>query len=169
MLSHKNVCSGVFLALLAVASAGQAADQMDNVAKSAVTKDQQLLVYKSPSCGCCTSWVEHLATKGFSARIQHTDDMDAIKNRLKVPNDLRSCHTAVSAGQYVFEGHVPARYIQQFLAKPPAGAIGLAVPAMPVGSPGMEAGDRFMPYQVLLLQEEGSSTVYANVRSSADQ
>ncbi|MGB1058644.1 MAG: DUF411 domain-containing protein, partial [Ketobacter sp.] len=76
---------------------------------------------------------------------------------------------AVSKQGFVFEGHIPARYIQQFLANPPEGAFGLAVPAMPVGSPGMEVNERFMPYQVLLLKKDGSTEVFAAVENAAQQ
>jgi len=81
----------------------------------------------------------------------------------------QSCHTAVSSHGYVFEGHVPARHIKAFLANPPADAIGLAVPGMPLGSPGMEVGSRFDPYEVLLLKKDGSSEVFARVDSPAQQ
>ncbi|WP_369802079.1 DUF411 domain-containing protein [Microbulbifer sp. Q7] len=76
---------------------------------------------------------------------------------------MQSCHTSVSADGYVFEGHIPAKLIRQFLRNPPAGARGLAVPAMPLGSPGMEVGDRFTPYKVLQLNRDGSTSVYANI------
>ncbi len=86
-----------------------------------------------------------------------------------MPVRYGSCHTAVTENGYVFEGHVPARYIAQFLNDPPAGAVGLSVPAMPVGSPGMEYKDEFMPYQVLLVNKDGSVEVYASVESYQQQ
>lgn len=130
---------------------------------------EQLIVYKSPKCGCCKKWIDHLEGSGFDTQYKHPNDLDAIKERLNVPQETRSCHTAVSKQGFVFEGHVPARYIQQFLANPPEGALGLAVPAMPVGSPGMEVDDRFMPYKVLLLKKDGSTQVFAGVESAAQQ
>ncbi len=125
-------------------------------------------LYKSPTCGCCELWQDHLDASAFAATVHHPQDLDGVKRQLGIRPQYQSCHTAVVADDYVFEGHVPARYIQQFLADPPPGAIGLAVPGMPVGSPGMEMGDRFMAYNVLLLKADGSSEVYAAV-ASADQ
>ena len=81
----------------------------------------------------------------------------------------QSCHTAVTKGGYVFEGHIPAKYIEQFLASPPEGALGLAVPGMPLGSPGMEMGGRFTPYDIVLMNKDGSSSVFAHVPSAAAQ
>lgn len=128
-----------------------------------------LTVYKSPSCGCCGKWISHVEEAGFTSLTQHPRDLAAIKARYGVAPELQSCHTAVSREGFVFEGHVPARYVKQFLANPPEGASGLAVPAMPVGSPGMEVGDRFMPYQVLLLNRDGSVAVFAEVNSAEEQ
>lgn len=105
-------------------------------------------VYKTASCGCCVGWVEHLQAAGFETRVHDVADLAAVKERLGVPRALGSCHTA-TVGGYVIEGHVPAADIQRLLAQRPAGT-GLAVPGMPVGSPGMEHGDRVDPYQVLL-------------------
>ena len=81
----------------------------------------------------------------------------------------QSCHTAVSQSGYVFEGHVPAKFIQQFLQNPPKNALGLAVPAMPLGAPGMEMGDRFLPYRIMLLNQNGSATLYATVNNAKEQ
>ena len=82
---------------------------------------------------------------------------------------MRTCHTAVTADGYVFEGHVPAKYMAQFLASPPAQAIGLAVPGMPVGSPGMEQQDKVMPYQVMQMNKDGTTEVYADITSAQQQ
>lgn len=128
-----------------------------------------LHVYKSPTCGCCGKWVDHMADRGFALTTHHPTDMYHLKQDKGIAQDYQSCHTAVSAEGYVFEGHIPARYIQQFLHKPPAGARGLVVPAMPVGSPGMEVEDRFMPYDVLLLKEDGSMEVFVIVTSAEQQ
>lgn len=129
----------------------------------------ELTVYKSPSCGCCGDWIEHMQAQGFHTHAEHPQDLAAVKAGLHIGPQYRSCHSAVSEAGFVFEGHVPARYVQQFLAAPPAGAIGLSVPAMPVGSPGMEMGDKFMPYQVLLLTQDGKAEVYASVTGPQDQ
>jgi len=131
--------------------------------------EEQLTVYKSPTCGCCTKWIDHIEAAGLKTQYQHPADLDGVKDHFRVPQLARSCHTAVSSQGYVFEGHVPARYIQQFLTSPPEGAFGLAVAAMPVGSPGMEVDNRFMPYQVLLLKQDGATEVFASVEGAAQQ
>ena len=95
-----------------------------------------------------------------------TEDLHIIKSQYGIAGQHRSCHTGVVTvleQDYIFEGHVPAEFIKQFLSKPPAGALGLSVPGMPAGSPGMEVGDRKDHYQVLLLNTDGSSSVYAEV------
>jgi hypothetical protein len=120
-------------------------------------------VYKSPTCGCCGQWISHLQSNGYQARVHHPDDLDAIKKQYRIGPQYQSCHTAVSAEGYVFEGHIPAWVINRFLAEKPKGSIGLAVPGMPVGSPGMEMGERFMPYDVLLLKSDGGSEVYTRI------
>ena len=126
-------------------------------------------VYKSPTCGCCIKWMDHLAEYGFTSTGHHPDALGSLKRELGVPARYGSCHTGVTKDGYVFEGHVPARYITQFLGDPPAGARGLTVPAMPIGSPGMEYKNQFMPYDVLLLKDDGSVEVYASVRSYEQQ
>ncbi len=126
-------------------------------------------VYKSPTCGCCVKWMDHLAANGFASTGHHPEALGELKRELGVPVRYGSCHTAVTENGYVFEGHVPARYIAQFLNDPPAGAVGLSVPAMPIGSPGMEYKDEFMPYQVLLVNKDGSVEVYASVESYQQQ
>jgi len=105
-------------------------------------------VYKSASCGCCGAWVEHMRRAGFSVRATDVDDLDAVKARFGVPDELASCHTAIVAG-YVVEGHVPAGDVRRLLAEGPR-ATGLAVPGMPIGSPGMEQGNTREPYQTIL-------------------
>lgn len=119
-----------------------------------------LNVYKSPTCGCCEKWIEHLETSGFDTLIHHPTDFNEVKQNNAIAPRYQSCHTAVSTEGYVFEGHIPAHVIQRFLADPPHNAIGLAVPGMPVGSPGMEMGDRHDDYAVLLLKKDGSAEVY---------
>src|SRR5690606_31887619 len=104
-------------------------------AASVPTISEHLTVYKSPTCGCCGEWVEHVEAAGFQSSTEHPEDLSGLKDKLGVPQNLRSCHTAVSKQGYVFEGHIPARYIQAFLANPPKDSLGLTVPGMPVGSP----------------------------------
>lgn len=128
-----------------------------------------LNVYKSPTCGCCARWIDHAEENGYSVDSHHPEDLTSFKLAKGIGLRYQSCHTAISQEGYRFEGHVPAKYVTQFLQSPPQGSIGLAVPGMPVGSPGMEMGDRFMPYQVLLLQEDGSHKVYADVENAKDQ
>jgi hypothetical protein len=117
-------------------------------------------VWKDPDCGCCKDWVKHLEANGFQVRTHDTGNT-AVRKRLGLPDRLGSCHTAV-AGGYVVEGHVPAREIRRLLREKPA-ALGLAVPGMPVGSPGMDGPEyrgRKDRYDVLLVSSDGGSRVY---------
>ena len=112
-------------------------------------------VHKDPNCGCCSGWVRHLEAAGFGVTVQEDTDLRNIRKRLGVPTDLAACHTA-EAGGYVIEGHVPAAAIQRLLRERPV-ATGVAVPGMPVGSPGMEGG---IPerYAVVLFGPNGRRT-----------
>jgi hypothetical protein len=109
-------------------------------------------VHRDPNCGCCLGWVQHLQKAGFPTKVLETKDLDAVKARLGVPDDLAACHTAEVSG-YVIEGHVPAVALQRFLAEKP-NATGLAVPSMPIGSPGMEGG-KPEAYEVVLFGPGG--------------
>ena len=131
--------------------------------ESALVDKISLDVYKSPTCGCCGEWVTHVEASGFKAAVHHPADLNKLKADNGISPRYQSCHTAVSQDGYVFEGHVPADVIEQFLANPPANAIGLAVPGMPIGSPGMEMGDRHDAYDVLLLSKDGSSKVFEHI------
>jgi hypothetical protein len=117
----------------------------------------RILVSKDPTCGCCNGWVDHLRKAGFSADVVETPEINRVKARLGVPDDLASCHTA-EIGGYVIEGHVPADAIRHLLAEKPTGK-GLAVPGMPMGSPGMEM-DGMAPdtYEVVLFGPSGRKT-----------
>lgn len=128
-----------------------------------------LAVYKSPTCGCCTGWVDHAKAHGLTVDTYNSPDLSGLKQFHQIPPAMRSCHTAVSEQGYVFEGHVPAKLVEAFLLAPPAGAKGLTVPAMPVGSPGMEMGDKFMPYEVLQLNMDGSVEVFAKIDAPDQQ
>ncbi|WP_444899771.1 DUF411 domain-containing protein [Microbulbifer sp. VAAC004] len=130
---------------------------------------QNLTTYKSATCGCCKVWVDHARNSGFEVVAKDVDDLNGVKNQHGIEPRYQSCHTSVSKEGYVFEGHVPAKLIQQFLQSPPKGALGLAVPGMPLGSPGMEMGDRFTPYQVMQLNKDGSSVVYAEINAAGEQ
>jgi hypothetical protein len=115
-------------------------------------------VYKSPYCGCCGKWVEHLRQAGFAVQTHDVNDVPAARQRLGMPERLGSCHTAKLAG-YVVEGHVPAADIQRLLKEKPK-AIGLAVPSMPPGFPGMES-PKPVPYNTLLVRTGDEITVFA--------
>lgn len=119
-------------------------------------------VWKDEGCGCCKDWVSHLEANGFATKV-HDGGNGPMRARLQMPDRLGSCHTALVGG-YAIEGHVPARDIVRLLAERPA-AIGLAVPGMPVGSPGMDGkvyGNRKDPYDVLLVLKDGSTRVFAS-------
>jgi hypothetical protein len=115
-------------------------------------------VYKSASCGCCNSWVEHLRSAGFAVTAYNTDDLGSVMTSMGVPAQLGSCHTA-RVGDYVIEGHVPADLIRKLLTEHPA-ILGLAVPGMVTGSPGME-GPNPRHYDVIAWTREGKTSVYA--------
>ncbi|WP_081725970.1 DUF411 domain-containing protein [Bradyrhizobium sp. OHSU_III] len=119
---------------------------------SALAETSAILVHKDPNCGCCAGWVQHLKDAGFTVTVQETAQLPAVRKRLGVPGDLAACHTAEIAG-YVIEGHVPALAVRQLLEKRPA-AVGLAVPGMPAGSPGMEGGTP-RKYDVVLFGTSG--------------
>jgi hypothetical protein len=122
-------------------------------------------VYKTDSCECCTGWVKHLEAAGFAVDVTPTENTGEVRRRLKMPDRFGACHTA-TVESYVLEGHVPAADVKRLLQQRPA-AIGLAVPAMPVGSPGMEYGGRLDPYDVLLIDRKGRESVFASYGKSA--
>jgi hypothetical protein len=145
----------LFVALLAAAHA---------VPSLAATAPVQLEVFKSPSCGCCGAWVEHMKAAGFAVKIVEVDDTAEARRRAGLPEKFGSCHTGIVGG-YVVEGHVPAADVRRLLARRPA-AIGLAVPGMPVGSPGMEHGGRRDPHDVLLVDKSGRASVFSHYPKS---
>ncbi len=148
----KSWWSGALVASLAIAAG------LAGTAPWAPARAAEFTVYKSPWCGCCAQWVDHLKAKGHSLSIQNLDNLDLIKKMAGVPEALQSCHTAMVDG-YAIEGHVPAMDIERLLAERPR-AKGLAVPGMPAGAPGM-AGATPDSYQVMLFKGDGSATVYA--------
>jgi hypothetical protein len=111
-----------------------------------------VVVHLSPYCGCCKDWVDHIEAAGFATRVHLADDVNAVRRLLGVPDQLASCHTAIVDG-YLVEGHVPAADIRRLLEERPQ-ARGIAVPAMPIGSPGMEMGDRRDPFDVIVFDGE---------------
>ena len=116
-------------------------------------------VFKSASCGCCGAWVEHMRQNGFQVIAHDVGDVPAERKKLGMPDRLGSCHSA-KVGGYVIEGHVPAADIRRLLKEKPK-ALGLAVPSMPPGSPGME-GPRSIPYDTLLVARDGTTRVFAS-------
>ncbi len=119
-------------------------------------------VYKTPTCGCCTLWADHMEEEGFTVERIDVPSLDDVKVRLGVPAQLGSCHTAL-VGDVVVEGHVPAEDVRRFLAEPPPEAIGLAVPGMPIGSPGMEDPRRpAQEYDVYMFTRDGRAAVFAS-------
>jgi hypothetical protein len=117
-----------------------------------------ITVYKSATCGCCVKWADHLEENGFRVVLHDSEELGKIKRKYSVPADMRSCHTA-TIGEYVIEGHVPASDIEELLRRRPPQRL-LAVPGMPLGSPGMEHPNGSMPYESLLVAEDGSVTVF---------
>ena len=145
-LSRRAVLAGAVAFSEALAAIGAAAESLP-----------QIRVTRDPSCGCCGAWVDHLRQAGFTAEVIETSELNRVKVRLGVPQGLASCHTAEIVG-YIIEGHVPAGAIKRLLMeKPPAK--GLAVPGMPVGSPGMEVeGTAPQTYEVVLFGPAGQRT-----------
>ncbi|WP_373184882.1 DUF411 domain-containing protein [Halopseudomonas sp.] len=116
-------------------------------------------VYRDPNCGCCSAWIKHLEENGFAVNDHLESDMGQIKQQFGVPPELGSCHTGVIDGRFV-EGHVPARDILRMQQKPDL--LGLAVPGMPAGSPGMEVGDRVDAYDVVAVESDGEQETFSN-------
>ncbi len=122
-----------------------------------------MTVWKSPTCGCCNDWIQHLQDSGFKVEAVNVPDSRHVRAKFGMPVKFASCHTGLVGG-YVVEGHVPAREIRKLLKEKPA-ALGISVPAMPLGSPGMDGPSyRGMrdPYDVLLIQRDGTARVYAS-------
>lgn len=119
---------------------------------------QEIKVYYSPKCGCCKDWLAHLEHHGFNVIGEQRNDMNAIKQQLGLPAKVASCHTAVIDG-YLIEGHVPADDIKRLLKQRPQ-IKGLSVPQMPVGTPGMEMGERKDPFAVVSFDEAGNIGVF---------
>lgn len=138
--------------------AGLAATALPSLAAA---KSPAIQVWKTPTCGCCSAWVEHLTAAGFEVAATNVDQyaLDQVKDRLGVPDLLRSCHTAL-IGDYVVEGHVPAADIELLMNFKPK-IVGIAVPGMPIGSPGMEMGDEVDPYATYAFDQTGPVAVFA--------
>jgi hypothetical protein len=160
----KNFLLGIFLSLgsLSVVTLVSTASAEDS--------NHKLIVFKSPTCGCCSNWISHMESNGFEVEAINKSNMANVKNQYGIDGYLQSCHTAidVTAG-YVFEGHIPAGAIKQFLSRAPNGAKGLAVPGMPAGSPGMEMGNRFDPYQIVQINKDRPASLFMNVETQSEQ
>ena len=131
----------------------------------------KLSVYKNPQCGCCNKWITHLEKSGFQTDTGYLDapEVNALKSKVKNISKYLSCHTGIYQDKYIFEGHIPAKFITQFLSETPEGALGLAVPGMPVGSPGMEVDNKFSPYDILLIKNNGANEIYAHIDNYEEQ
>ena len=148
----------ILAVMLASVSAGA---QRSQQASTSLGAGATVEVFKSPTCGCCSKWVDHLRSHGFTVRTTDTEAMDDIKARHRIPQSARSCHTALVGG-YVVEGHVPAADVQRLLKERPAVA-GIAVPGMPIGSPGMEVpGMKAQSYDVVAFTKQGTTRVFAS-------
>ncbi|MDR1990870.1 MAG: DUF411 domain-containing protein [Acidobacteriaceae bacterium] len=119
----------------------------------------QMVVYKSPECGCCLNWIAHMKANGFDVKTVDVDDIDKVKRTYGVPPSAASCHTAL-VGNFVVEGHVPADAVSRMLREKPAIA-GIAVPGMPIGAPGMEMpGGQKDPFAIVAFDKSGKTTIY---------
>jgi len=148
--------------LAALAAAGLAAlvalgrsPAPEDAPRDGPAAEGELVVYYSPSCGCCTEWVRYLESRAFRVRTVAVDDLERVKEEAGVPADLRACHTALLAG-YAIEGHVPAEAVAKLLQERPEGVRGIAVPGMPLGSPGM-AGELQGPLVVFSFGAGGAA------------
>ena len=152
---------------LPLLGAGVAVALLPGLARAATNNPTPLEVWKDPNCGCCQDWVDHMQANGFTVKVHETGN-NAVRARLGLAQKLGSCHTALVGG-YVVEGHVPASDVRALLQQKPK-ALGLAVPGMPVGSPGMDGpayGDRRDPYDVLLVARDGSTRVFKSYNKKA--
>jgi hypothetical protein len=156
-----KIVSSLFALLLSITAASQVSAQSID--------DVTLNTYKEETCGCCGGWMEHMDARGYHNITHHPADLNGMKEELGIKREWQSCHTAVTDAGFLFEGHVPEKFVTQFLASPPEGALGLAVPGMPLGTPGMDFSDAFTPYDVILMMKDGSSSVFASVKTKADQ
>ena len=129
--------------------------------------DIVLQVYKTPTCGCCGKWVDHLVENGFTVEVETVNSTREIQDSAGVPREMRSCHTAI-AGDYFIEGHVPADVIGQLFAEQPENVRGIAVPGMPMGSPGMESPNPEV-YDIIAVGDDGSFSRYATRQGKAPE
>lgn len=150
MTNNKTIL-GVIISIL-IAAAGSF------VVMQNVSAEPEMTVYKSPTCGCCGKWITHMEENGFKVNAVDVLEMNVVKEKYGITRNLASCHTAIIDGYYI-EGHVPASDVKRLLAEK-TDSKGLTVPGMPVGSPGMEMGERVDSYQVLSVKSDGSTEVF---------
>ncbi|MDQ3286804.1 MAG: DUF411 domain-containing protein [Pseudomonadota bacterium] len=154
------VASGADAQAASVAAVADEASAVTGSASSASSNLPLLVVNRSPTCGCCGVWVDHMREAGFEVQVNNIDNVNPIKERVGVPMGKGSCHTA-EVGGYFVEGHVPAEDVKRLLAEKPD-AKGLVLPGMPLGSPGMEVPDgTVQPYTVELVGRDGSTSAFA--------
>lgn len=153
---------GLFIILAGLLAVGGVFAVMQTEASAAAT----VVVYKSPTCGCCEKWIDHLVASGFEVEVHDEADMNSVKAKNGVRPAYSSCHTALVGG-YVIEGHVPADQIVRLLAEKPA-VLGLSAPGMPVGSPGMESSNpaQHQDYDIVSFDGAGRTAVYAQIKAS---
>ena len=129
------------------------------LATAGIANAAQLTVHKSPYCGCCAKWIEHVEKHGFTVKVIESEQMGAVKKRVGVPDRLASCHTT-EVGGYFIEGHVPAADIKRLLKEKPKAA-GISVPGMPMGAPGMDETGYSQPFATVLVGRDGKFSIYA--------
>ncbi|MBD0336226.1 MAG: DUF411 domain-containing protein [Cyanobacteria bacterium Co-bin13] len=135
-----------------------AAARADSLASTSASAPLEIVVYRDPNCGCCHQWITHLKTHDFQVTDQLWEDMTTLKQQYGIPDNLTSCHTAKVNG-YVIEGHVPAEDIRRLIAEKPE-VMGIAVPGMPVGSPGMESGNHRDAFSVVTFTQAGQTATF---------
>lgn len=148
-----NMVRKIFFVGLLGLSACAFAESVWDKETEALSEPLEITVYRSPTCNCCGKWIKHMKKHQFKVTDIVSDDMNAVKNKYGVPSKLASCHTAVING-YVIEGHVPAGDIKELIKTTPD-VVGLSVPGMPMGTPGMEMGGRKDPFDVIAFDKEG--------------
>jgi hypothetical protein len=147
-----SIFSGIMTGVLLLTTVSVRAETVETTNTTPIT------VYRSPTCGCCEKWLTHLTANGFLVEDHITDDVQAVKNKHHISAQLASCHTSLVNG-YVVEGHVPADAIKQLL-KSKLRVAGISVPGMPVGTPGMEMGDKKDPYYVISFDNNNQVEIF---------
>jgi hypothetical protein len=151
--------------LLGIAALGLALTVSPAAQGKGTAASPKVEVFKTATCGCCGKWVQHLKAEGFEVTFKDVEqaELDKVKAKYGVPREAHSCHTAI-VGAYVVEGHVPASEVKRLIKERPA-VVGLAVPGMPLGSPGMEvSGVKPHPYNVLSIDKQGRTQVFSTIR-----